>query len=101
MRDPAEGHRWLMRAALINKPRRSRDAERGAGPKARWSAPAPSFPPDLIAADMWLRLATRSPFHDNASQQLQMVSNMTSARLAGQQIAPLPGVQTRSIKCWR
>ena len=41
----------------------------------------------VVPLDMWLRLAARSPSHDNASQRLQMESNMTSARLAGQQIA--------------
>jgi len=30
---------------------------------------------------MWLRLAARSPFHDNASQRLQIESNMTAAQL--------------------
>jgi hypothetical protein len=40
------------------------------------------IPPDLIAADMWLRLAARSPFHDNATQRRQIESNMTTAQLA-------------------
>jgi hypothetical protein len=38
--------------------------------------------PDSIAADMWLRLAARSPFHDNASLRLRIESNMTTAQLA-------------------
>ena len=70
MRDPVEGYRWLMRAALVDNPAAqemlSAVLARGAvvGTRA-------VIPPDPIAADMWLRLAARSPFHDNANQRLQ------------------------------
>jgi TPR repeat protein len=81
MRDPAEGYRWLMRAALVDNPTAQEMLSvmlaKGAMVGARTV-----IPPDLIAADMWLRLAARSPFHDNASQRLQIESNMTAAKLA-------------------
>lgn len=37
--------------------------------------------PDPVAADMWLRLAARSQFHDNASLRLQVEGSMTAAQL--------------------
>jgi TPR repeat protein len=81
MRDPAEGYRWLMRAALADNAAAqemlSEVLAQGAMVGVRTV-----IPPDPIAADTWLRLAARSPFHDNASQRRQIESNMTTAELA-------------------
>jgi TPR repeat protein len=81
MRDPAEGYRWLMRAAPVDNPAAQEMLSGVLAQGARVGART-VIPPDPIAADMWLRLAARSPFHDNASQRLQVESNMTAAQLA-------------------
>lgn len=81
MRDPAEGYRWLMRAALVDNPA-AQEMLSGVLAQGAMVGARTVIPPDPIAADMWLRLAARSPFHDNASQRLQIESNMTSAQLA-------------------
>src|SRR5215469_1351928 len=81
MRDPAEGYRWLMRAALVDNPA-AQEMLSGVLAQGAMVAARTVIPPDPIAADMWLRLAARSPFHDNASQRLQIESNMTAAQLA-------------------
>src|SRR6516165_3319645 len=81
VRDPAEGYRWLMRAALVDNPAAQEMLSAVLAQGARVGART-VIPPDPIAADMWLRLAARSPFHDNASQRLQIEANMTTAQLA-------------------
>ena len=81
MRDPAEGYRWLMRAALVDNPA-AQEMLSGVLAQGAMVTARTVIPPDPIAADMWLRLAVRSPFHDNASQRLQIESNMTAAQLA-------------------
>jgi TPR repeat protein len=81
MRDAAEGYRWLMRAALVDNPAAQEMLSAVLAQGARVGART-VIPPDPIAADMWLRLAARSPFHDNASQRLQIEANMTTAQLA-------------------
>jgi len=81
MRDPAEGYRWLMRAALVDNPA-AQELLSGVLAQGAMVGARTVIPPDPIAADMWLRLAARSPFHDNASQRLQIESNMTAAQLA-------------------
>jgi len=81
MRDPAEGYRWLMRAALIDNPA-AQEMLSGVIAQGAMEGAHTVLPPDPIAADMWLHLAARSPFHDNASQRLQIESNMTAAQLA-------------------
>ena len=81
IRDPAEGYRWLMRAALVDNPA-AQEMLSGVLAQGAMVGARTVIPPDPIAADMWLRLAARSPFHDNASQRLQIESNMTTAQLA-------------------
>jgi hypothetical protein len=81
MRDPAEGYRWLMRAALFDNPA-AQEMLSGVLAQGAMVGARTVIPPDPIAADMWLRLAARSPFHDNASQRLHIESHMTAAQLA-------------------
>ncbi|HEV2301524.1 MAG TPA: tetratricopeptide repeat protein [Stellaceae bacterium] len=80
LHNPVEGYRWLMRAALLDDPSAqemlSEVLAEGAMVGARTV-----IAPDPVAADMWLRLAARSPYHDNASLRLQIEGNMTSAQL--------------------
>src|SRR5262249_18832850 len=81
MRDPAEGYRWLMRGALVDNPA-AQELLSGVLAQGAMVGALAIIPPNPIAADMWLRLAARSPFHDNASQRRQIESNMTTAQLA-------------------
>ena len=80
LHNPVEGYRWLMRAALLDDPSAqemlSEVLAEGAMAGARTV-----IAPDPVGADMWLRLAARSPFHDNASLRLRIERNMTSAQL--------------------
>jgi hypothetical protein len=47
-----------------------------------------STKPRRVAADMWLRLAARSPFHDNSSLRRRIEANMTAAQLDEAQTRP-------------
>ena len=80
VRDPAEGYRWLMRAALADDPA-AEEMLSSVLAEGAMSGAKTVIPPDLVAADIWLRLAARSQFHDNASLRLQVEKDMTSAQL--------------------
>ena len=80
VRDPAEGYRWLMRAALADDPA-AQEMLSGVLLDGAMVGAKPVIAPDPVAADMWLRLAARSQFHDNASLRLRVEKEMTSAQL--------------------
>jgi TPR repeat protein len=79
-RNPAEGYRWLMRAALLDDFAAEEDLavllDEGAMSGAHAVIAA-----DPVSADMWLRLAARSPFHDNSSIRHSIESKMNSVEL--------------------
>ncbi len=80
MQNPAEAYRWLMRASLLDAAR-SQEAlstllADGASVNGRML-----IEPDPIHADMWFRIAARSPFHDNPSIRHSIEGNMSSAEL--------------------
>ncbi|HEV2336543.1 MAG TPA: tetratricopeptide repeat protein [Stellaceae bacterium] len=79
-RDPAKGYRWLMRAALLNNYAAQEDLSVLLNDGAMIGAHT-VIAPDPVAADMWLRLAARSQFHDNPSIRNSIESKMTSAQL--------------------
>ena len=81
MLDPAEGYRWLTRAALVDDPA-AQEMLSGVLARGTMVGARTVIAPDPVAADLWLRLAARSPFHDNASLRLQIEATMTSAQLA-------------------
>lgn len=81
LRDPVEGYRWLMRAALLDDAAAQEMLSEALAEGAMAGAKS-IIAPDPVAADMWLRLAARSPYHDNASLRLQIEKNMTSVQLA-------------------
>jgi len=99
-RYPGEGYRWLMRAALVDNPA-AQELLSGVLAQGAMVGARTIIPPDPIAADMWLRLAARSPFHDNASQRRQIESNMTTAQLVEAKERADAWRPTRSVKCWR
>lgn len=80
VRDPAEGYRWLMRAALADDPA-AQEMLSGVLADGAMSGARTVIAPDPVGADMWLRLAARSEFHDNASLRLRVEKDMTSAQL--------------------
>jgi TPR repeat protein len=79
-RDVAQGFCWLMRAALVDEPRaqeklsmmfaRGEKDDRGT-----------IIPIDLVQADLWFRLAARSPFHDNPQIRAMIEPQMTTEQL--------------------
>ena len=80
MQNPAEAYRWLVRASLLDAAR-SQEAlstllRDGATVNGRTV-----IAPDPIQADMWFRIAARSPFHDNPNIRHSIEANMTSAEL--------------------
>ena len=80
MVDPAEGYRWLMRAALADDPA-AQEMLAGVLADGAMAGARTVIAPDLVPADMWLRLAARSPFHDNTSLRRRIEANMTAALL--------------------
>ena len=80
IRDPAEGYRWLMRASLIDYPRAQEDLAVVLADGVMLGARI-VIAPDPVRADMWLRLAARSPFHDNPAIRYRIETGMTSVQL--------------------
>ncbi len=80
LRDPAEGYRWLMRASLLDYPRAQEDLAGVLADGVIVGAKV-AIAPDPVRADMWFRLAARSPFHDNPSIRYHIETGMTSAQL--------------------
>jgi len=79
-RDPAEGYRWLMRAALLDDYAAQENLTVLLADGAMTGAHT-VIAPDLVTADMWLRLAARSPYHDNPSIRHSIESKMNSVQL--------------------
>lgn len=80
MRNPAEGYRWLTRAAQTGDPA-AQELLSGVLADGVMAGATTVIPPDAVAADMWLRLAARSPYHDNQSLRRQVEADMTTAQL--------------------
>jgi hypothetical protein len=80
LHDPAEAYAWLMRAALVDDPA-AQEMLSGVVADGAMAGARTVIAPDPVAADMWLRLAARSQFHDNASLRLRVEANMTAAQL--------------------
>ena len=80
LQDPVEGYRWLMRAALADDPA-AQEMLSGVLADGALSGASTVIAADPVAADMWLRLAARSPYHDNASLRLRVEARMSSAQL--------------------
>jgi TPR repeat protein len=79
-RDPAEGYRWLMRASLLDYPR-AQEMLSGILADGVMVGARTVIAPDPVHADMWLRLAARSPFFDNSSIRYHIETPMNSTQL--------------------
>jgi len=80
LQDPAEAYRWLVRASLLDAAR-SQEALSTLLAEGAIVNGRTVIAPDTIQADMWFRIAARSPFHDNPSIRHSIEMNMTSAEL--------------------
>ena len=80
MQNPAEAYRWLVRASLLDAAR-SQEALSTLLADGAIVNGRTVIAPDPIQADMWFRIAARSPYHDNPSIRHSIETNMTSAQL--------------------
>jgi TPR repeat protein len=76
----AEGFCWLMRAALLDHVQAHEKLSMifALGEKDDHGT---AIPVDLIQADLWFRLAARSPYHDNSQIRSMIEPKMTTAQL--------------------
>jgi TPR repeat protein len=79
-RNVAQASCWLVRAALLNQPQAQEKLSmmfaRGA-----YDDHGNAVPIDLVQADVWFRLAARSPFHDNSQIRAMIEPQMTTDQL--------------------
>lgn len=82
MRNLAQGFCWLMRAALLDQPQAHEKLSMmfATGEKDDHGT---VIAVDLIQADLWFRLAARSPYHDNSQIRAMIEPKMTSEQLNG------------------
>jgi hypothetical protein len=80
IRDPAEGYRWLMRASLLDYPR-AQEMLSGILADGVMVGARTVIAPDPVHADMWFRLAARSPFHDNPNIRYHIETPMDSTQI--------------------
>ena len=90
-RDVALGFCWLMRAALLDQPQAQEQLSMifARGEKDDHGT---MIPIDLVQADLWFRLAARSPYHDNSQIRAMIEPQMTTEQL---------GEAKRLIEAWR
>jgi TPR repeat protein len=79
-RNLAEGFCWLMRAALLDHVQAQEKLSTifAAGEK---DSRGTVIAIDLVQADLWFRLAARSPYHDNSQIRSMIEPNMTTDQL--------------------
>jgi len=90
-RDVAQGFCWLMRAAVLDQPQAQEQLSMifARGEKDDHGT---MIPIDLVQADLWFRLAARSPYHDNSQIRAMIEPQMTSEQL---------GEAKRLVEAWR
>ena len=79
-RNLAEGFCWLMRAALLDEPRAQEKLSMMFA-RGEHDDHSNTVPIDLVQADVWFRLAARSPFHDNSQIRAMIEPQMTTDQL--------------------
>lgn len=79
-RNVAEGFCWLARAALLDEPRAQEELSMILARGERDDRGG-AIPIDLVQADLWFRLAARSPYHDNSQIRAMIEPQMTTAQL--------------------
>jgi TPR repeat protein len=90
-RNLAEGFYWLMRAALLDEPRaQEKLSMMFAG--GEMDGHGTVIRVDFIQADLWFRLAARSPYHDSSQIRAMIEPHMTNGQL---------GEAKRLVELWR
>ncbi len=79
-RDVAAGYCWLMRAALLDQPQAQEQLSMMLA-RGEKDDRGTVIPIDLVQADLWFRLAARSPYHDNSQVRAMIEPQMTSEQL--------------------
>ena len=79
-KDVTRGFCWLMRAALLNgfQAQEKLSMVFASGESDEHGA---AIRPDLVQADLWFRLAARSPYHDNSQIRAMIEPNMTTEQM--------------------
>jgi TPR repeat protein len=80
-RNLAMGYCWLMRAALLNQPQAQEKLSMMFA-RGEHDDHGNTVPIDLVQADMWFRLAARSPFHDNSQIRAMIEPQMTTDQIS-------------------
>jgi TPR repeat protein len=78
-KDVTEGYCWIVRAAMLDHKAAQEKLSNvfSLGDKDDRAI----IPVDLAQADLWLRLAAQSPYHDNSQMRARIEPNMTTAQL--------------------
>ncbi len=79
-RNLVEGYCWLLRAALLDDGQAQEKLALTFALGERDNRGA-ALAVDLVQADLWLRVAARSPFHNNSQIRARIEPNMTSDQL--------------------
>jgi len=79
-RNVAQGFCWLMRAALLDQPQAQEQLSMIFARGER-DDHGTIIPIDLVQADLWFRLAARSPYHDNSQIRAVIEPQMTTEQL--------------------
>ena len=79
-RNLAQAFCWLMRAALLDQPQAQEKLSMMFA-RGEHDDHGNAVPIDLVQADVWFRLAARSPFHDNSQIRAMIEPHMTTDQL--------------------
>jgi TPR repeat protein len=79
-RNLAQAFCWLMRAALLNQPQAQEKLSMMFA-RGEHDDHGNTVPIDLVQADVWFRLAARSPFHDNSQIRAMIEPQMTTDQI--------------------
>jgi hypothetical protein len=79
-RNVAQGICWLMRAGLLDEPRAQEEISMILA-RGEHDDHGATIAIDLIRADLWFRLAARSPYHDNSQIRAMIEPQMTTEQL--------------------
>ena len=79
-RNVAEGICWLIRAGMLDEPRAQEEISMILA-RGEHDDHGASIAIDLVQADLWFRLAARSPYHDNSQIRAMIEPRMTTEQL--------------------
>jgi TPR repeat protein len=102
-RNVVDGYCWLMRAALLDQVQAQEKLSMVFAEGEKDNAGA-AIPIDLVQADLWFRLAARSPYHDNSQIRAMIEPHMTTEQIdqakrlfEAWRPVTLPELKTRTI----